>query len=223
MKTLPKGDGRYGFVAREILIITLCLFLLVLFVFVPHYISVQHKAKRVQCAENLKKIGFGVIVWANDNERAKPPFYVSTNEGGTLEYGKTGEIYRHFQAISKEIKEPKYLVCPADAERRPTSDFAAAMHNSNISYFVNLEDETKYCGPNCDGLTTVIAGNRNITGGILTNHSMLINSNSPIQWTSALHNKLGNVVRISGAVETWGTNGWPTYIADRHFFNIAIP
>jgi hypothetical protein len=222
MKTLPKGGEQKAFVVRELLVIVLCLVLLVLFSFIPHYRAVKRESKNAQCKENLKQIGYAFLLWVHDNEGLGLPVWVSKNNGGSMEYENTSEVFRHFQIIAKELKEPKYLVCPADSQRITASNLLM-LQNTNVSYFVNFENEPKNSSPYCDLLTMIMAGDRNITGGTISNHSMLINSNSPIQWTSDLHNKMGNVVRISGAVETWGTNGWPSYIAYRHFFNVAIP
>jgi hypothetical protein len=223
-KSSPKEGHQQGFAAWELIVIVCCLFVLGLFL-LPWPVVERTQSKMRQCHDNLKQIGLGFLIWANDNEEGRLPIWVSTNHGGTLEYKDTHEVSRLFQTLSNYIEYPKYLVCPADTQRTYAISYTN-LQNSNLSYFINVGEELRNAFSYNGDFPIILAGDRNITGGIMSNHSMVITSNNPIQWTSAMHKNSGNVARIDGSVETWktsGTNGWPSYIARRHFFNVAIP
>jgi hypothetical protein len=216
-------ERRSGFAVWELVWIALCLVILAVGFLIPHYISAQRAAKLTQCTANLKQVAFGYFSWAHDSEEGELPLWLSKTRGGTLEYGDTGEVFRHFQVLTNVIPNPKCLVCPAVNERKPGTNWYSNFQNVNLSYFVNLAPRPIV--PDWLDIipTQILFGDRNITGGTLTNHLMLVNSNSPITWTSDLHKKRGNVVIIDGSVRTWGTNDWAKYLEHRAPFRIAIP
>jgi hypothetical protein len=218
MRTLPKGAHRDGFTARELLMVVLCLFILAL-VLIPLNRD-SPKKKIVQCQSNLREIGRGFLTWAHDNPTDTLPIWVSKRDGGTMEYQQTNEVFRHFQILTNRLEDTKFLICPADTERKPARNFSA-FENKNLSYFINLK------APSRDNYgifpTMPISGDRNLIGGIQTNHLMLIESNSPIRWTSAIHNQRGNVLIEDGSARTWGPSEWRSYLDNLTPFRIAIP
>jgi hypothetical protein len=221
VKTLLKGREQKGFTFWELLVVVCCLCVLG-FLLLPWPHGDPSRSKTQKCRDNLKQIGLGFLVWAHDNEGARLPIWVSSNQGGTLEYKNTDEIFRCFQALSNYLESPKYLVCPADTQHTVATNFAT-LQNSNLSYFINVGEDRKNAFAYGGDFSTVLAGDRNITGGGVTNNSMTIRSNSPIQWTSAMHKSSGNIVRLSGEVETWGANGWASYVGHRSPFQVALP
>ena len=68
---------------------------------------------RMRCFTDLKQCGLSLVMWADDHG-GKFPFQVSTNQGGSLEYVGSKEVYRHFLVVSNELSNPKVLRCPCD-------------------------------------------------------------------------------------------------------------
>ena len=93
-----------------------------------------------QCDNNLKQIGLAFRTWEIDHDGGFP-FNVSTKAGGTKEFCARGSdgfdrnAALHFQVLSNELSDPKILVCPADATKRPAADFSK-LQAVNVSYQV---------------------------------------------------------------------------------------
>ena len=138
------------------------------------------------CISNLKQIGLSYRLYANDHGDAFP-FAVSNELGGSLSYTNSSEVFRHFQVMSNELVTPKTLVCPADRSRVHATSFETPLSNQNLSYFVGFEARE-------DGPQTILSGDRNITGGRLTDSFLrLVSTNDQMGWTKDLHNGQGNI------------------------------
>jgi prepilin-type processing-associated H-X9-DG protein len=151
-------------------------------------------ARRIKCRNDLKQCGLSLTMWADDHG-GKFPFEVSTNEGGSLEYVGSKEVYRHFLSISNELGNPKVLRCPTDQERLPANDFEH-FTNTNISYFLTIDG-------NRTNSWSVLAGDRNIAANkqnyVTGNH--MISTNQLLTWGNGLHYPGGNLVFTDGHVE----------------------
>ena len=90
------------------------------------------------CESHLKQIGLAFKIWAIDHDD-QFPFNVSTTAGGSKENCVRGNdgfdqnAVLHFKVASKELSDPKILACPADASKRPATDFAS-LEALNVSY-----------------------------------------------------------------------------------------
>jgi prepilin-type processing-associated H-X9-DG protein len=120
---------------------------------------------------------------------------VSTNQGGTMEFVGTGEIFRHFQVMSNELSTPKILFCPNDAKRRCATNFENDFNNSHISYFVGVDAiETN--------ATMFLSGDRNITGGTRIRNGLLtLTTNQMAGWTHEIHKRNGNILFADGSIQ----------------------
>ena len=104
------------------------------------------QAQRTACLSNLKQIGTGMRLWADDYEN-RFPWNVDPSEGGAKP-GGTNYAYvdRQFSVASKELVSTKILLCPNDAQRRvPASDFTT-IARTNISYALGIEADEKRPG-----------------------------------------------------------------------------
>jgi len=158
--------------------------------------AVSHNRFRptwVKCTNNLKAIGLSFRIFANDHGDAFP-MTVSTNNGGSMESVTTGEVFRHFRAMSNELGTPKVLVCPAD--NRKAALIFSVLSNVNISYFVgaNAADTLPQ---------SLLAGDRNLTTNSVPLGTGLLDltTNVTVGWTAALHKHSGNVVLGDGSVQ----------------------
>lgn len=138
------------------------------------------------CASNLKQVGLAYRIYSNDNGD-QFPFAISNELGGTLALTTTPHVFRHLEALSNELVTPKVLVCPADRSRIPGASFQTPLSNGNISYFVGFEARE-------DWPQTILSGDRNITGGRLTNNFLrLLSTNDSAGWTQDIHKGSGNI------------------------------
>ena len=111
-----------------------------------------------------------------------------------MEYVSTGEVFRHFRAMSNELSTPKVLVCPADT--RTAARSFAALSNVNISYFVGLDAADAFP-------QMLLAGDRNLTtNGVPVGTGLLVlTTNVTLGWTAAMHKNSGNAVLGDGSVQ----------------------
>lgn len=100
-RAVPPNDQR-GFSLLELLVIIVVIAILVRLA-LPAVTRARTKAQQVQCANHLKQTGLAFRIFATDNAD-QFPMQISTNQGGTLEWVRGGNAFRHFQALSNEPK-----------------------------------------------------------------------------------------------------------------------
>jgi prepilin-type N-terminal cleavage/methylation domain-containing protein/prepilin-type processing-associated H-X9-DG protein len=166
----------------------------------------QARARRIQCISDLKQVGLASHVFALDHG-GRFPMQVPVNDGGSREflqaaYQMSGDFYfsyRHFQALSNELIDPKLVVCPADT-RLPAASFAL-LNNSNLSYFVAAYARLGESD-------SILAGDRNLTNDLSTPQSLLrLGPTNSLFWTWDLHRFKGNVLFADGHVEEMNNIG----------------
>ena len=155
-----------------------------------------HHHCRINCVSNLKQIGTGFRMYGNDNDGQLPQFDV------------TNQAWQYFQAAGDQLSSPKVLLCPNDNERpkasRPALDFVVPSttnsfghpnhQNNSLSYFYGVDVSLTNSG-------LILAGDRNLA---LNDHLVVrmarLKSSRDISWTTAMHNKMGNLVFPDGSV-----------------------
>lgn len=167
--------------------------LMIAFLAIRYVLKLSTPYHGAHCSANLKQISLSFELFAQDHHGLYP-MQVSTNEGGTLEY-ITSPAFVHFQALSNELGNPRFLLCPA--ERLPQTDSFTHLCDRNASYFLNIDGAAS-------SRTVVLAGDRHIqriapVGGSI----MEVFGTQKIHWSRELHSKFfssrGNVVFPNGA------------------------
>src|SRR5207302_2405662 len=154
----------------------------------------QQRAKRVSCTCNLKQIGLSFRTWSLDHYDQYPMQTPLTN-GGLMEITSTAPAYVYFQVMSNELSTPKIVVCPADKNRRPATNFGVGFSNTNLSYFVGLSANEAYP-------QMFLSGDRNLTNGLPIRYGFLdLVTNVPAGWTHELHRGQGNIGLADGSVQ----------------------
>jgi competence protein ComGC len=89
----------------EVLVI-ICIIALLAVIFVHIFSAIKQKASRVNCVNNLKRIGVAYRVWEG-NHNDKYPMQVSVTYGGVKELTLSGDASAIFRVMSNEFATPK--------------------------------------------------------------------------------------------------------------------
>ena len=155
------------------------------------------KAKRTVCLSNLKQVGLGLRMWANDNA-GKFPWAVDVPDGGSKD---AEEWVDHFRAVSNELVTTHILVCPADKARTFAPGWGAIAGLENVSFFVGLTAEESKPA-------TLLSGDGNLLGGgggVNLYWNSFIGSSIDAAWDGTVHVRRGHVGRGDGSVQLLAT------------------
>jgi prepilin-type N-terminal cleavage/methylation domain-containing protein/prepilin-type processing-associated H-X9-DG protein len=196
-----RANGRFGGFTLVELLVVIAIIGILAALLLPALSQAKARAKRIECVGNLRETGLAFHLFANDHG-GKFTTQVSTNDGGALEFVAAAFqvrdpfyfSYQFFRPLAGALVTPKPLVCPADPERWPATNFVQ-FNNWNLSYILGLKADPNL--PNSilaaeDGLPCCI----DVYSGI--HH---IPPPDPIIWCSGMHNGLGNVLFSDGHVE----------------------
>jgi prepilin-type N-terminal cleavage/methylation domain-containing protein/prepilin-type processing-associated H-X9-DG protein len=191
----PKLHQAFTLIEVLVVVLVLLLFAGLAWAFVG---SARHVHHHLTCSQNLKEIGLAVPDFARDHGN-RVGWQISTNEGGSLEYGLSGaQTFRHFQVQSHYINACIILLCPQD--NRDAAANWGSLSNANVSYFVGLDSDPKLP-------LSIVAGDRNITAasGVI----LQWNPSSPPGWVKSvgLHGDKGHVAFGDGHVEELDSAG----------------
>ena len=159
----------------------------------PSLARAKKEAKGTGCINNLKQIGLGMRMWADDNG-GKYPWAVDFTLGGSMD---SPEWVDHFRAASKELVTPKLLLCPLEKEKEPAPDWASAAGLDNVSYFVGLTAEESKPQSLLIGDSNIYGGG----GGLEPHWNVYLGDSIDATWDGTLHGERGHVARPDGAVQ----------------------
>lgn len=184
----------------EVLVIVVVLLVLAALLLQPG-IHAGKSPQKIQCVNNLKQIGFAELTWADANND-KFPNDVSVTNGGTKEIFSRGSHFQNlaflnFLAVAKELESPRNLFCPADTNSIAATSFSNDFGNRNVSYFFGLNADRNF--PNA-----FMSGDDNfeIKGMPVNSGLQELSTNAAISWTTARHNKSGNVLFPDGSIQS---------------------
>ena len=181
------------------LLVVIAIITIVAALLLPALAKTKAKANRIQCLNNLKQIGVGSHLFANEHGD-KFPAQISTNQGGSLEYNQSApnvaDLFffssRNFQVMSNELVTPKILVCRSD-QRSAATNFAT-LKDENVSYFTGLRADPGK--PN-----SILAGDWNLTNSMTLHTNTAGGAEFNLMWTKQVHEQRGNVLFADGRVE----------------------
>ena len=171
-----------------------------------------------------------------DGQPGSVPVQVSEAEGGSAEYiaaSKAAESWKHLQALSKELSNPKVVRCPSDrnrnqansfAEKKPSGaagknivPFGGPNGNLSMSYFIGKgADEAK---PN-----NILSGDRNIAYGDYNNDDdnegthqkfgKIFTAKLIPAWTESLHENQGDILLSDSSCQQASSSKLAQYMID---------
>ena len=200
----------------------------------PALAKAKAKAQRIACVNNLKQVGIATRIYATDNQDRFPwqvpaietgPDGKEVMTGGTAEYlasSKYKETWKHWQALSNELSNPKVLRCPRDENRNQVvsfsdSSFGGENGNLSFSYFIGKgADEAK---PN-----NILSGDRNIMFGTYNNDDdnegqhikfgKKFSAKKTPLWTRSLHEEQGDIVLSDSSCQQASSSKIRQYMLD---------
>ncbi len=178
---------RQAFTLVELLVVILVIGL-VAAMLLPALSRERQKVRRMQCADNLKQVGFAFKVWSFDQAGK------ATNSSASNTIPAAAPASRYFQLMATQLGSPARLICPSDS-RTVSPDFGLGFSNTNISYCINAD--LTHVGPQL-----LLAGDRNIQDDALPFRGLLvITPGDDVSWGHELHNKSGNLLMGDGSVQ----------------------
>lgn len=207
MQPLQCGPRR-GFTLIELLVVIAIIAILAALL-LPALGRAKEQARGAQCVSNLKQIGLGLKLFAEDHN-ALYPWHTQPAEGGT--YGpNAGLAWMDFRAASNQLATAMLLACPSDRDTRglrvwgsgPDGLSNAANQGKAISYFVGLDAYEIYP-------LTILAGDRNMVGGedqpcrsvapAPGVSATLLDEADILSWNSTVHKGRGTIAMGDGSV-----------------------
>jgi prepilin-type processing-associated H-X9-DG protein len=162
--------------------------------------AVRPRAARINCVSQLKQVGLGFTMWANDHGD-RFPWAVPMAEGGTKEFAHLSNATLHYAVASNELISPKILTCTGDKKRIRTHSWTAPLHKS-LSYFASLSTIEPHT-------VALLAGDRHVSTNSSTMAGLLtVEDTKPLRWTKELHEGRGegNVCFADGSVRQLSTS-----------------
>lgn len=122
MKYLPSMNKRIGFTLIELLVVIAIIAILAAILF-PVFASAKTAAKKVSCASNMRQLGLGLMMYADDNDGILP---LTSHT-----HGESQDACWVFSLKAYIGKTDQIRICPAD----PKAD--ERLQGSGTSYVLN--------------------------------------------------------------------------------------
>jgi prepilin-type N-terminal cleavage/methylation domain-containing protein len=158
----------------------------------PALARAKAKAKRIQCVSQLRQMGIGFRMWAND-KGDKFPWAVAIIDGGSL---NAPDWVDNFRSCSNEFTTPKLMTCPSDKDKTAVTEWKFASGDSTSYFFSPQADETKP--------SSIVAGDANVyggQGGLDPSWNTGMGNSVDAKFTSSIHVAAGNFLLSDGSVQ----------------------
>jgi prepilin-type N-terminal cleavage/methylation domain-containing protein len=135
------GSRSRGFTLIELLVVIAIIAILAAML-LPALSRAKLRAQRMACVNNLKQVGIGMRLWADNNDN-KYPWRIDQARGGTRPDGSgNATVDFQFSVVSNELVSTKLLLCPIDVRKVAATNFST-IFLTNISYALCTEADEK--------------------------------------------------------------------------------
>jgi prepilin-type N-terminal cleavage/methylation domain-containing protein/prepilin-type processing-associated H-X9-DG protein len=196
---------------------------------VPALAKSGSQSQRLNCVNNLKQVGLGFNLWANDHGN-RYPMSVDAASGGPQTpatfvadpVNMAQYTYMIFRGMSNYLGTPKVCVCPADFRSARTNFTTATWpspaftDNSAVSYFVGAyanksQPRMLLSGDRNIGTSPTSSFSGNVSYSTTPGTYATLSTNQAffgqLQWNTSMHAAAGNVLFSDGSVEQLSSPG----------------
>lgn len=221
---LPKR----AFTLVELLVVVAIIAIILAMILPKRYSGDGLPADPARCMSNLKQIGFGLIIYAEDNKQMFP-WETPANETSNDKTKELPMVTRYFLPLTYLIKQPDVFVCPTDRTRTRTATNFVQFSNTNLSYFVSVS-ATAFLRTNQSLL--ILSGDRHLSLNNLPAKPGLciVETYSAPGWTREMHysrdeGPRGNLLFTDGHVASFSSSGLPANFKNQPInpSHLAIP
>ena len=183
------------------------------------------------CANNMKQVSLGFLVWVNDNPKSTYPWRVEAADGGTKNHksGLQNNAWFQYAWLSNELLNPKVLACPADKQAIPADSFddspqAGLLHrnyqNQSCSYNLGVDAgqnqpaAVPYCTAASRTEEDFLLSDRNLNhalaqsgscaSGLNPVYELVVGNTQWLPKSNYGHGKMGHVGLCDGSVQKTG-------------------
>ena len=192
----PTMPVKRAFTLIELLVVIAIIAILAALL-LPALARAKAKAKTTECLNDIKQVGLGLRLWANDND-SKFPWAVEIAEGGSKD---SPEWVDHFRACSNELVTPKILLCPSDKDKKLVTAWPLLAGYDNVSFFAGLTAEESKPQTLLSGDGNIIGGG----GGVNLYWNQYVGSSIDATWERAGHESRGNILLSDDSAQTMTT------------------
>src|SRR5687767_4450022 len=210
MRISLANAGQGAFTKVELIVVIIMVTLLFVgWLLVTPALPRERKSPRVNCTSHLKQVAFAFLLWSQDNGTApdSPGHTSRLHEllGTAKEAVDNRQMVDTFQAISGQLQNPAFLLCPGDKKRKPAESFKT-LTTRNISYFLAMD-------LNATNANQVLLGDRDLAVNKTQAAPGILRVSDPdaISWAGVIHGRKedvgGNVALIDGSAHQVTTKG----------------